>query len=393
MTVTLIADDLTGACDAAAVFTGRGRVGVFLEPFAIDCGWDVVALDTGSRGLTPAESRERVRAAARSVKDRLSAGSVFKKIDSTLRGLVGDEVEALLEETGLPTAVVCPALPGEGRTVTRGLLYVHGSPAHASAIGRDPAYPGSTSDVGVILGRSVRRPVTHVALDAVRRGHRVVAALLSDAAGHIVAADAETDADLEIIAAAALATPGVITAGSAGLARAVSAQLGHAGLAVVPPAGRAWLIVAGSLHPATRAQLRALRDAGVRGAVVDETGRLDREALAAELERGRPVYLATPETETPSRDARARMAAALGAAAAEMCRTSRPDVVAVTGGETAHALLRALGAGSLEVRGAPATGLALCDLGPGAGPALTCLTKAGGFGAPDCFLALIGGRR
>ena len=56
MLVTLIADDLTGACDAGAPFAGRSRVVVFVAPASPGPEWSVAAVDTESRGLAPAEA-------------------------------------------------------------------------------------------------------------------------------------------------------------------------------------------------------------------------------------------------------------------------------------------------------------------------------------------------
>ena len=62
----------------------------------------------------------------------------------------------------------------------------------------------------------------------------------------------------------------------------------------------------------------------------------------------------------------------------------------VTGGETAIALWKALGAEGLELLGAPRPGLALGRLRIPRRPALPLLTKAGGFGEPDLFVSLLG---
>jgi uncharacterized protein YgbK (DUF1537 family) len=67
---------------------------------------------------------------------------------------------------------------------------------------------------------------------------------------------------------------------------------------------------------------------------------------------------------------------------------SRPDLVAITGGETAVALLRALGATRLDLVGVPASGLALGEIVNRGAPTIPLLTKAGGFGPPDLFLTL-----
>src|SRR5262245_61117088 len=63
MLVTLIADDLTGACDAGALFAGRAPVGVFVAPASPGPEWTVAAVDTESRELLPADAAAAVRAA------------------------------------------------------------------------------------------------------------------------------------------------------------------------------------------------------------------------------------------------------------------------------------------------------------------------------------------
>jgi len=391
MLATLIADDLTGACDAGALFAGRGRVGVFVDAAAVDPGRDVAAIDTETRSLTAPEAAARVRATAERLGARLHAGLLFKKIDSTLRGAVGAELDALLSATGRSAALVCPAFPAEGRTVAQGRLCVNGIPVHASPIGRDPAYPGDTSDVVAILRRATARPISHLPLDRVRSGRDALERALASARG-IVVADAETDADLDALAAAAAARPALVLAGSAGLAGAVAARLGHAAPLPVPlPEGRGWLIVAGSLHPATRAQIRSLEAAGVAGVAIDGTCDPDTRALVDRLRGGRPVFVTTADGAAATPDARRHMAARLAALATGVLARTRPDLVAVTGGDTAHALIVALEADHLELRGSPSSGLALGDLVVDGAPTLAVLTKAGGFGAANLFLTLLDG--
>src|SRR5688572_10104079 len=117
MTLTIIADDLTGACDTAALFCGRGRVPVFIAPAPAGGDWEVAAVDTESRALPGAEAARRMRSTGAGLAERLVAGSLFKKIDSTLRGPIGAELDALLSVTGRTGALVCPAFPAQHRTV------------------------------------------------------------------------------------------------------------------------------------------------------------------------------------------------------------------------------------------------------------------------------------
>jgi len=398
MSLTILADDLTGACDTGALFAGRGRVGLFLEPAAPGPGWDVAAVDTESRNLPAARAAERVRVAACRMSRRLRDGRVFKKVDSTMRGSVGAEVDALLSAARIRTALLCPAFPAEGRTVVGGVLRVHGVLAHASAVGRDPDYPAPTSDVVEIVQQQTQRPVAHVPLEVVRSREGELRRALAQATERIIVADAESDADLDAIARAGIAVPGTVLAGSAGLAGRLAVALGHARDPVPLPPGRGWLILTGSLHPATGAQIEALTAAGLRGLCVEAGGApADPADVVAALAAHEPAFVASglPGT-SPSLRERSEMAERLARVAARVLAAVTPDLLCATGGETALALARALDVSRLELLGTPGSGLALAEVvtcRPQASdaPRLVLLTKAGGFGPPDLFLTLLGG--
>src|SRR2546430_60902 len=87
--LTIIADDLTGACDTGALFAARGPVPVTVWPDAA-LRAPVSVVDTETRALDPADAARRVSAVARSV----ARTRIFKKIDSTLRGPIGAELDA-----------------------------------------------------------------------------------------------------------------------------------------------------------------------------------------------------------------------------------------------------------------------------------------------------------
>lgn len=403
MTLTIIADDLTGACDTGCLFAGPAPVGVIAEPGLVQSDAGVVAVDTESRALAASDAGRRVRAAASRLGTRLHAGPLFKKIDSTMRGPVAAELEALLDTGGWDGALVCPAFPAQGRVVRDGVLHVDGVPAHGTAIGRDRHYPGATSDVGEILAQGMahgaRRAIHRLPLAAVRAGAGAVRDALGRAAGGLVAADAETDADLAVLAGATAPRLAWLLAGSAGLGQAVAGVLQFPRATVPLPPGRAWLWVVGSLHAASRAQLAALEAAGAEGVYLDgrtnEGGRApDHATVRRALGRGRPAFLASaPGARLAPREA----SRALGAATARVLADSAPDVLAVTGGETAYEVLQALGATRLDLLGAPASGLALGALTFAGSPRpegspLPLLAKAGGFGAPDLFLTLLEAR-
>jgi 4-hydroxythreonine-4-phosphate dehydrogenase len=388
MPVTIVADDLTGACDAGALFAGRAPVPILIGTLAAAADWPAVAVDTESRGLEAAEAAALMRRTAAGLAVRLASGIVFKKIDSTFRGPIVAELAALLETIRASTVLVCPAFPAEGRTVLNGMLLVDGVPAHETPVGLDPAYPGPLSDLLDILSREGTSgiPVTHLPLKEVRVGAEELRRGLQGRRG-ILVADAETDADLEALARAGLAQGSLLLAGSAGLARPVSAALGLTSRPVSCPAPGAWLIVAGSRHPSTRAQIAALEAGGVAGARVSQAGEAALDSVISALKGGQPAFMASPDG---SARADKKMAATLAALSLRAVIAS-PSIVAITGGETAHAFVHAWGATRLELDGAPAPGLALGRLVAPDGSTLPILTKAGGFGSPELLLTLARG--
>ena len=357
MSLTIVADDLTGGADTGSLFAGDAPVPLAVWPDAPPEA-RVRVIDTESRAASHDDAVARVTG-ARALAPALR---YFKKIDSTLRGHVGLEIDALMRAAGLGTALVCPAFPGQGRVVIERTLLVDGTPVSETVIGRDPGFPaiGSSSVIDV-LRVHVDRPLAWIPLDQVRAGVHSLAARIGRLAGTVIVADAETDADLDALAAGALACEAVLLVGAAGLARALATRLALLTEEVpLCPRGR-WLVVAGSRHPATRTQLAAARAAGLR-------------------------VVATPDE--PARDPRAAARRLAGEARDLLARESF-DGVAVTGGETAIALWHALGADGLDLLGAPRPGIALGRLRVPRRPPLPLLTKAGGFGESDLFVSLL----
>ena len=384
MAVTIIADDLSGACDAGALFAGRGPVGVFVAPGLPDARRPAAAVDTESRTLAPPDAAARVRRSAAGLEERLRGGRLFKKIDSTIRGNVAAELDALMSATGATTALVCPAFPTQGRTVVHGLLSVLGVPAHEGAAGRDPDYPGASSDLVEIFSRDSSRPVSLLPLKEIRSPLEDLARALAERSG-VVVADAEVDTDLDALARAALGHPGILLGGSAGLARGAASAWGYTAPAPALPAPGGWLVVAGSRHPATRAQIDALETAGAAGVRLGGRREPDLAKVVSAIRAGRPAFVSSDDAAEGTRE---DIAARLAGAATRVLSEASPAVFAITGGETAHAVMQALGARRLELDGAPASGLALGRLVVNEVSTLPILTKAGGFGPPELFVAL-----
>jgi uncharacterized protein YgbK (DUF1537 family) len=355
--LAILADDLTGACDTGTLFAGPAPVPVAVWPRPPGKA-PVRVVDTESRTLAPDEAARRVGSAAAAD----ASARYFKKIDSTLRGPIGAEVDALMRATGAPCAILTPAFPAQGRVVVDRILRVDGVPVAETAAGADPDFARhGVSNVVDCLRPGIDRPLGWIPLAQVRGGLDTLAACVQRLQGVVAVADAETDADLTTLVDAALALdPCPLLVGAAGLARALAARLGLLAKRAQLPAGRRWLVIAGSRHPATRRQVTAARECGIRVLTTAEADVADHGQASVQLAGEARAVLAREEF----------------------------DLVAVTGGRTALALWEALEAERMDLVGPPAPGLAFGYLRTPGHPALALLTKAGGFGGADLFVSL-----
>jgi uncharacterized protein YgbK (DUF1537 family) len=150
----VIADDLTGAAESAAIAHQRGLAAVVLTRAArIPIDADVLVIDTDTRLARPAVAARRVRRAIRRVK-RLPHNGIFKKTDSVLRGPVLAELKACTAALGSKRALLVAGNPSLGRTIRDGRLFIAGRPVDRTAFANDPHHPLRCSSVLDLLGRN-----------------------------------------------------------------------------------------------------------------------------------------------------------------------------------------------------------------------------------------------
>jgi uncharacterized protein YgbK (DUF1537 family) len=199
-----LADDLSGALDAAAAFHRMGRtVTIALSPEVwpeVSAG-EVVGITTETRNDSVAVAAAKVGAVIASARAR-GARLVYKKIDSTLRGPVAAELAVLAEAMPEMNFLFAPANPSVGRTVRDGRVLVHGVPLAETEFARDPVSPIRESSIRALLG-SVAGP-------------------------RVTIADTDTEADL-ITAVSGMESKGGpwVAIGSGALARPVAALGGR----------------------------------------------------------------------------------------------------------------------------------------------------------------------
>lgn len=374
----ILADDLTGAADSAArCFSAGLSATVALTPPAAAISAATLACASDSRHLAPERAAARVRRLARPLR-RLHPRRWYKKVDSTLRGNLGAEIDALLDVLDLPNALICPAFPAQRRGLRAGLLVIDPPAANP------PHLPS-------LLARQSRYPVAAFDLSQVRAGAASLAERIA-AARHnarLLICDALDDADLAIILdAAALAAPETLLCGSAGLAGALAPRLA-ATLPATPahamidaPAETAFLVI-GSGSGAAQRQINALRRECVLNAYMP--GMPPPQPGAVTL-----LHLPPPPANARLDGVRARrLAMTLADAAQEWITAYQPALLALSGGATAIMVLRRLGVTRLDVARELLPGIPLCTGVDASGRRLAVILKPGNFGDERVLIDLL----
>ncbi len=384
--LAIIADDLTGAADAAVAFANRGHSSrVLLDP-GFTAGVDVIAVTTESRHLPPSMAADRVRAMAHHL---YGTPLLYKKIDSTLRGNLTAELFALMEAFEVQRALVAPAFPAQGRTTVHGRQLIDGEPLERTDFRKQVP----TSNLREIFLRAHdARPVGLILLSDVRRGASRINELLSARASGIMIADAETDVDLATIARAVLSSGLRLICGSAGLCHPLAQQIqtGRDTSANPPLKARGPIVaIAGSLHSATINQVETARAAGI--AVIEPVNFATRaidsivDQAVILIDRGQDVVIASHlvDDSTPSDLAVSDRLARL---ADRLLRRVKAGGLVLTGGDVASATCRELGIRAIDLFGEVRAGIPYGALRGGGADMMPVVTKAGGFGDADSIV-------
>jgi len=407
-----IADDFTGATDLANTLVKAGMrtvqtIGV--PPADLDLAdADAVVVALKSRTAPVERAVGSALEALAWLCDRGARQIFFKycsTFDSTPEGNIGPVADALMEALDTDFAIVCPAFPGAGRTIYQGHLFVGDTLLSDSSMKDHPLTPMRESSLVRLMGAQTRRRVGLVPYATVAAGATATAsamAALRDSGVSYGVVDAITDRDLETIGAAVADHP-LVTGGS-GVARGLPANFRRAGLlgAVTRPtaptvAGRA-AVLAGSCSRATRAQIALARGAwphlkldahriAAGDPVVEEA-----IAWASTQPDSAPILVygsADPDevAAIQARYGRARASAMMEDALGQIARglvAAGTRRLIVAGGETAGAVVSALGVRGLEIG---------VEIDPGVPwtetldePRLALALKSGNFGAEDFFM-------
>jgi uncharacterized protein YgbK (DUF1537 family) len=403
----IIADDFTGAGDSSVQFGASGKpVRLLLtksERKNRSASFAATVVDTDSRYLAAEQAYSRVYETTRRLYES-GFRSFFKKIDSTLRGNPADEIAAVMDAAGYRFAVVAPAAPRNGRTVSGGICYVAGEPLASTAVSRDPFTPVTESRVANILARRFPGVVRELGLELVRSGTEAVRAKVREelaSGAKVFVADAETIDDLRAVAALG-SEDGALLSGASGLAEAL-ANNGSAPKPALPriPRGRV-LFVIGSVTPTSAVQCERLVRVGQAHEIVanaeavlaDPAGEKRRLLeLIAKAPVRRALLIRTSGTDRPGsvdlsdKNAGAAISRFLGELTLMTAESRGTRLLFASGGDTAARIAAFLGAESIDYVSEILPGLPFGFFRSTAlGRRLYFVSKSGGFGDHDAMV-------
>jgi len=156
--IGVISDDLTGCGDVGLHFADHGLRTIvhtsglesFFKSFKPDAKWDVLVVDTESRCDNPQKAYEKVKNVCKLFRE-LNIKRIYKKIDSTLRGNIGAEADALFDELNIRELPFCAAFPSMGRTTIDGYQYVWGELVTETEFAREPRSPVNDAHIPTLL--------------------------------------------------------------------------------------------------------------------------------------------------------------------------------------------------------------------------------------------------
>lgn len=266
MKVAIIADDLTGANDTGVQFAKRGlRTSVLMQKEArVSSVLDVLIIDTDSRSLSTTKAYESVHAAADILKSD-SFDIIYKKVDSTMRGNIGSELDAIYDVFQPDILVLAPGYPENNRCVKNGKLYIGDVLLQETNFTNDPNNPMSDSYVPSILKSGTDREIALITMEDIDKGSEHVrrkVIQIKEVGIPYLLFDTRKDKDLEFIVSCIVQTKlNVVWSGSAGLAdHLIEHTKQNTGTFVPPRTKGPVLMVVGSVNERSRIQLGKILD-------------------------------------------------------------------------------------------------------------------------------------
>lgn len=369
MKIAVIADDLTGALDTGVQFTQWGFKTQLLQTLEDDNN-EVIVINTETRNKNSEQAYNILFNLAKNLR---KYDIIYKKIDSTLRGNPGAEIEAILKATNEGRVIVTPTYPATARRVHEGHLYIGEKAITETEYINE--YKIKTSYIPEILNTKTSIHTCKSPRNLPTNG--------------IIIIDSATEQDLIQIANKRTR----VLAGSAGLADALCYTLKNP-----PPV----LSIIGSIRSESRVQVNMLHNR--LGAEIININTIDALNSSPQYEllekaklgiMNKDVIITSAFTEQivkrtfdeaklmgfNSKEVENRITGALADVSYELLTSQKLSGIVITGGATAKAIISRLGIKTIDLIDEVQPGIPVIKLDQ-----FLSITKAGGFGQPDTLI-------
>lgn len=264
----IIADDLTGAIDTGVQLAKQGiKTQVVLEP---DCDYQmlfhnndipVLVVNTESRHIESLVAANRIHVIMEAARIE-GIKRFYKKTDSTLRGNIGKELEALKKSIDQKCLPFIPAHPKLKRFTRDGHHFIDDIPLQETAFGKDPLEPVTESHIPNLLRNQTDLTTGNIKLDNTEQFPMV----------DILIFDCESIEELQSIVKYLFANNCArAIAGSAAMVELLPDILGlKKDNPIIPSLKSPILLINGSLNEISRNQIKFASVAGIKSYTIPE---------------------------------------------------------------------------------------------------------------------------
>jgi len=418
--LAVIADDLTGANDTGVQFAKQGLNTTVLFSYTqlqpSHLTEDVIVLNSDSRAIEAGKSYDIVYDLTAQLK-QLGVSNVFKKIDSTMRGNIGPEIDAVMDAFNYKVSFVIPAFPKSNRTTINGEHFVNGVLLEKAEMAKDPASPVNESYLPKLVQKQSKRDVELITISHVRKGIDHLSNIMKEFSlsdtSKIIIVDATTDDELEIIVKSAqVLQEKYLWVGSAGIASHIfNEEIQEEVINTNKVRDRdPVLVVAGSVNSITHQQIQVLKEKNNVAEIVispEEFFFEDRRKLEIDrivkasktlLDKGDLVVTTNRDQEVIGKvknlqrelglsnfDVGNTIANSMGEIAGQLIESKKICGAVLTGGDIAGATCKVLQGEGIRVIGEVEPGIPYGKLFGGLYDGIPLVTKAGAFGTDQAL--------
>lgn len=177
----IIADDLTGANASISLLRNLKTTTLLeLNDKNLYKNYDAISCSTESRAIHKKEAYDKVF----NITKKYMHNDVVvynKRIDSTMRGNIGIEIDAMLDALDDDRlAIVSPGYPEAGRIVVGGYLLVNGNLVENTEMAVDSKNPIKTSNCIELIKYQSKRKITSLKVDIVQTNSKIISKYFRD---------------------------------------------------------------------------------------------------------------------------------------------------------------------------------------------------------------------